>query len=147
MSENERPAVPFWRLYTDATGVSRWKRGLMTRFALKSIQPQAAPQWQGDQSRGDISVMTTVLPVGWRGDWHENPTPQWIVPISGRWWVEAMDGERQEFGPGEFSFGGDQNCRERDGRKGHCSGTLRDEPAVLMLIQFHDAAALPRFED
>jgi hypothetical protein len=139
------PDVRYWRLYTDADGVSRWERCAMTRFALKSIQPPAAPQWQGEPSRGDISVMVMVLPVGWLGDWHENPKPQWIVPLSGRWFVEAMDGERREFGPGEFSFGGDQNCRARDGRKGHLSGTLGDAPAVLMVIQFNDAAAVPAF--
>jgi hypothetical protein len=79
--------------------------------------------------------MVTVLPVGWVGDWHENPKPQWIVPLSGRWFVESMDGGRVEMGPGEFSFGGDQNTRETGGRKGHLSGTVGNEPAVLMLIQ------------
>ena len=147
MTEAEKPNIKFWRLYVDADGVSRWRLGAMTRFTLKSMQPPAAPQWQGDKTRGDISVLTTVQPVGWRGDWHENPAPQWIVPLSGRWWVEAMDGERHEFGSGEFSFGGDQDCRERDGRKGHLSGTIGDAPAVLMVIQFNDPASLPRFED
>ena len=71
----------------------------MTRFELKSMQPPAAPQWQGKPTRGDISVLITVLPVGWRGDWHENPKPQWIVPLSGRWWVEAMDGEPPRIRP------------------------------------------------
>ena len=139
------PTVSYWRLYTDDEGVSRWARSAMTRFTLKSMQPPAAPQWQGETSRGDISVMVTVQPVGWRADWHENPKPQWIVPLQGRWWVEAMEGGRREFGPGEFSFGGDQNCRERDGRKGHLSGTLGDEPAVLMVIQFNDPATVPTF--
>ena len=113
------PVVRYWRLYTDAEGVSRWRRCAMTHFALKSMQPPAAPQWQGEPTRGDLSVMVTVQPVGWVGDWHENPKPQWIAPLSGRWFVEAMDGERREFGPGELSFGGDQNTRAKDGRKGH----------------------------
>ena len=95
--------------------MSRWAHCEMTNFELKSMQPPAAPQWQGEPSRGDITVMVTVQPVGWLGDWHENPKPQWIVPLSGRWFVEAMDGVRHEFGPGEFSFGGDQNCRAARG--------------------------------
>lgn len=144
MSETT-PSVPYWRLYADAEGVSRWMRCAMSCFELKSMQPPAAPQWQGVASRGDITLMVTVQPVGWRGDWHENPKPQWIVPLSGRWWVEAMDGERREFGPGEFSFGGDQHCRTVEGRKGHLSGTLGDEPATLMVIQFNDPAAAPAF--
>jgi quercetin dioxygenase-like cupin family protein len=83
-----------------------------------------------------MTVMVTVQPVGWVGDWHENPKPQWIIPLSGRWFVEAMDGERVEMGPGEISFGADQNTRDVDGRKGHRSGTVGSEPAVLMVVQF-----------
>lgn len=48
-----------------------------------------------------------------------------------------MDGTRVEQGVGEFSFGEDQKCIERDGRKGHRSGTVGDEPAVLMTVQLH----------
>ncbi len=80
--------------------------------------------------------MVTVLPAGWVGGWHENPKPQWIIPLSGRWFVESMDGQRVEMGPGEISFGEDQNTRASDGRKGHSSGTVGDAPAVLMLVQF-----------
>lgn len=29
----------------------------------------------------------------------------------------------------------DQTCRERDGKKGHRSGVVADEPAVLMILQ------------
>jgi len=52
--------------------------------------------------RHDATVFVTVLPVGWIGDWHENPRPQWIIPLSGRWFVESMDGVRVEMGPGEI---------------------------------------------
>jgi quercetin dioxygenase-like cupin family protein len=83
-----------------------------------------------------MSVMVTVQPVGWEGEWHENPAPQWIIPLSGRWFVEAMDGTRVKMGPGEISFGEDQGCRIIDGRTGHRSGTVGDEPAVLMVVQF-----------
>ena len=134
-----RPTVPYWHLWTDADGVSRQKRCAMTEFELKSIKPPADPQWQGNKTSGKMTVMVTVQLVGWIGTWHENPKPQWIVPLSGRWFVEAMDGTRVEMGAGEVSFGGDQNCREVDGKRGHRSGTLGDVPAVLMVIQFDDA--------
>lgn len=83
--------------------------------------------------------MVTVQPVGWEGEWHENPAPQWTIPLSGRWFVEAMDGSRVEMGPGEASFGEDQGCRTVDGRTGHRSGTIGDVPAVLMVVQFDTA--------
>jgi len=90
-----------------------------------------------------MTVMMTVLPIGWTGEWHENPKPQWILPLSGRWFVESMDGQRVEMGPGEISFGADQNAREVSGRKGHLSGVVGDEPAVLLLIQFENAPPGP----
>lgn len=136
-----KPTVPYWHLWTDADGVSRQKRCAMTQFELRSMQAPAAPQWQGKKTQGAMSVLVTVQPIGWVGNWHENPKPQWIIPLTGRWFVESMDGTRTEMGPGELSFGGDQNCRELQGRRGHRSGTVGDIPAVLMVVQYDDAPA------
>jgi hypothetical protein len=136
MSPDEKPRIPYWHLWTDARGVSHQARCTLTEFDLKSMKAPAAPQWQGHRTTGEMTVMVTVQPVGWVGTWHENPKPQWIIPLSGRWFVESMDGQRVEMGPGEISFGEDQNTREVDGRKGHLSGTVGDAPAVLMVVQF-----------
>jgi hypothetical protein len=136
-----RPTISYWHLWTDADGISRQTQCAMTEFELKSMNAPADPQWQGRSITGKMATMVTVQPVGWIGTWHENPKPQWIVPLSGRWFVEAMDGTRIEMGPGEISFGGDQNCREVDGKRGHRSGTIGAVPAVLMVIQFEEALA------
>lgn len=140
---NSPPEIAYWYLWTDAAGISHLTRCMITDFEWQSMQPPANPQWKGHKTSGAMSVLVTVQPVGWVGAWHENPKPQWIVPLSGRWFVEAMDGTRAEMGPGEISFGGDQNCREQGGRCGHHSGTVGNEPAVLMVIQFDDASVPP----
>jgi hypothetical protein len=137
------PTAPYWHLWTDAGGVSHQSRRAMTAFTLAAIAPPADPQWLGERTSGTMTVLTTVLPVGWTGAWHANPRPQWIIPLSGTWFVESMDGARVEMGPGELSFGGDQAARETDGKRGHRSGTVGDAPAVLMLVQFEDAPAPP----
>ena len=132
-----RPPVPYWHLWTDDKGVSHQTRCYLENFEWSGVGP-AAPQWNGKQPTGEATVVFTVQPVGWVGEWHQNPAPQWIIPISGRWWVEAMDGTRVEMGPGEFSLGEDQDCvADAAGRNGHRSGTAGDEPAVLMTIQLH----------
>jgi hypothetical protein len=136
------PVVRYWHLWTDAEGVSHQNECELTQFQLKSMQPPADPQWQGQRTSGAMTTLVTVQPVGWIGEWHENPKPQWIVPLAGRWFVESMDGTRVEMGPGQISFGGDQHCRRRDGRLGHRSGTVGSAPAVLLVIQL-DAAAAP----
>jgi len=110
----------------------------MVRSPQPEPQPPAAPQWLGKETTAPTSVRLTILPVGWTGDWHPNPHPQWIIPLSGRWFVESMDGMRVEMGPGEMAFGGDQGAASLDGRHGHRSGTVGDEPAVLLLIQYPD---------
>ncbi len=52
--------------------------------------------------------------------------------------THRMDGTRIEQEPGDFSFGEDQGCKAGvDGRKGHRSGTIGDQPAVLMTVQLH----------
>jgi hypothetical protein len=135
------PTVAYWHLWTDAGGISRLTRCAMDSFHLASMQAPAEPQWQGTKITGTMTTFVTVQPVGWIGAWHENPKPQWIIPLSGRWFVKAMDGTRVEMGPGEMSFGGDQNSAVVDGKTGHLSGTVGDAPAVLMIVQHDDAAA------
>ncbi|HEX4052094.1 MAG TPA: hypothetical protein VHY19_14575 [Steroidobacteraceae bacterium] len=141
MSEAERaaPSIGYWHVWADADGMSHQSRCHIDEFVLESMQPPAEPQWQGRRMRGTTSTLISVLPVGWIGQWHENPRPQWIIPLAGRWFVETMDGTRVEMGPGEFSFGADQGCREREGRRGHLSGTVGTVPAVLMIVQLEDA--------
>lgn len=137
MTAPAAPSLAYWHLCTDAHGVSHQTRCALHRFELGSVG-DAAPQWNDKQERGEATVVFCVLPVGWVGEWHENPAPQWIVPVSGRWWVEAMDGTRVEMGAGELSLGEDQQCvKDGDGRKGHRSGTVGDTPAVLMTVQLH----------
>jgi len=130
-----KPSTPYWHLWVDAQGVSHQAQCRLTNFSLAKIGA-AAPQWNNQQSTVLSTVVFTVQPVGWVGDWHENPAPQWIVVLSGRWWIESMDGTRIEQGPGELSLGEDQGCTaDLKGRKGHRSGVLGDVPAALMTVR------------
>jgi hypothetical protein len=131
-----KPEIPYWHLWRDADGVSHQSLCSLTAFQEHRVGG-AAPQWNNPQPRSEATVVYTVQPVGWIGEWHENPAPQWIVVLSGRWWIESMDGTRIEQGPGEFSLGEDQGCATVDGRRGHRSGTIGDQPAVLMTVQLH----------
>jgi hypothetical protein len=81
VSSESKPSVPYWHIWTDADGISHQSRCELTDFHKAPIQPAAAPQWIGAEMRHDATVFVTVLPVGWIGDWHENPRPQWIIPL------------------------------------------------------------------
>jgi hypothetical protein len=140
-AENSAPtSFAYWHVWTDPQGVSNQKKCEIRNFVLESIEPPAAPQWLRRLKTEGASVVISVLPVGWVGIWHENPKPQWIIPISGRWYVQTMDGQRVEMGPGDVSFGEDQNTKpDANGHKGHLSATVGNEPCMLMMIQLKNS--------
>jgi hypothetical protein len=129
------PTIPYWHVWRDADGISHQRRvPVGGPFTLAEVSAGSAQIWQHDAGPSSRVVFLELVP-GHDSGWHENPAPQWIIPLSGRWFVESMDGVRVEMGPGELSFGEDQGCRLVDGKRGHCSGAVGSEPAVLMLVQ------------
>lgn len=135
-ANQSKPILSYWHVWTDEKGVSRQTRAALTSFAKERMGGDADLQWNNHLMASSSNILFTQLPVGWVGDWHENPKPQWIVPLSGKWFVETMDGQRVEMGPGEVSFGGDQRTKpNQQGHKGHRSGTVGREPAFLMIVQ------------
>lgn len=141
------PQLSYWHVWADEQGVTHQTRCALSAFQFTSVGGRAEPQWNDQLLSGKTSLQFTVLPVGWRGDWHKNPAPQWIAVLSGRWFVETMDGTHVEMGPGEVSFGGDQDATpDAQGRVGHRSGTVGNEPCALLIVQLEAstwAAAKP----
>lgn len=136
MADSDKPSVPYWHLWADDEGATHQTRCVLTRFVLEGMGGKASPQWNDHLLAGETDILFAVLPVGWIGDWHENPKPQWIAVLSGRWFVESTDGTRVEMGPGAIAFGGDQGAKpDQKGRVGHRSGTLGEEPCRLMIVQ------------
>ncbi|MBE9079362.1 cupin domain-containing protein [Romeria aff. gracilis LEGE 07310] len=136
LSAENSPKLTYWHVWTDDAGVSHQTQCELTAFAKESMGGDADPQWNNRLLTAETQVVFAQLPVGWVGKWHENPQPQWIVPLSGRWFVETMDGMRVEMGPGDISFGGDQKTQPNaDGHQGHLSGTVGNSPAMLMIVQ------------
>jgi hypothetical protein len=136
------PRVPYWSVWADRQGGTHVTRCEIANLALKTFAPPAAPEWVLKLPDAVDNVTFAVQPVGWLGEWHKNPQPQWVIPLSGWWFVETTDGSRVEMGPGEASFGGDQGARPVDGKLGHVSGTIGNEPAVLMVVQLKATGAL-----
>ena len=134
----QKPNLSYWQVYTDQNGISRQVQRSIKNFEKEGMG-DIEPQWNAHLLDDNAHIIFSELPVGWVGDWHENPKPQWIIPLSGTWFVETMDGHRVEMGPGEVSFGGDQHTvADQAGKKGHLSGTVGDQPARLMIVQLKD---------
>lgn len=132
------PVLPFLHMWTSPDGTSRIDLSRMTGFGMKSVGGKASPQWMRPFPSEVAAVNFAILPVGWTGDWHESPKPQWVIPLRGRWFIETMDGTRVEMGPGDIHFGQDQDTT---GGKGHRSGQVGDEPCFQIMIQFATSPA------
>ena len=135
---DQPPTLPFLHMWTALDGTSRIDLSQMAGFGLKSVGGKASPQWMRPFPGQVAAVAFAVLPVGWTGDWHESPNPQWVIPLRGRWFVETMDGTCVLMGPGDIHFGQDQATTES---KGHKSGQVGDEPCFQLLIQFDTSPA------
>ena len=134
------PTFSYPHVYTKPDGRSSIKTSTLAGFEEKSMGGNSGSQWNLEWlTEQPCTILFSELPADFDGDWHENPKPQWILPMEGGWWVETQDGKRAEFRVGELSFGGDQNTTpDADGNKGHRSGVLDGKPCRMMIVQLLD---------
>ncbi|MFY0408405.1 hypothetical protein [Solicola sp. PLA-1-18] len=148
MSEREQvpPVMPFLSMWTRPDGLSGIGAADLAGFELGSVGGKASPLWMREIPGEVTKVLFNHMEVGWKGEWHESPVPQWIVPLSGRWFIETQDGTRVEMGPGDIHWGQDLGTRQVDGNTGHRSGQVGDEPCVQLMVQFAQPHNLGSFE-
>jgi hypothetical protein len=133
------PALRYIRMFTDDAGESALAPATLGGFALQTLGGAAAAMWMQRLPGIPVEVWFTVLPVGWIGEWHESPGPQWVTALSGRWWIETADGRRVEMGPGEIHWGEDQGTTSK---RGHRSGQIGDLPCVQLMVRYRSAPDL-----
>ncbi|AOX17635.1 cupin domain-containing protein [Kozakia baliensis] len=136
------PSVPYWDNWTDSKGVTHLTKCKLTNFTFKTLAPHADPQWTQRAHEGQARMVVSIQPAHWNGGWHANPQVQWIVPLSGTWFVQSMDGTRVELNAGDALLSEDLGAvRDAQGHAGHLSGNVGDAPVALMITQFRDARA------
>jgi hypothetical protein len=135
---HQPPSMAFWQMQPDAQGQSTIGQHHLAEFALRSVSGDAAAIWMREFHGNVKAIWFNILPVRWVGEWHPSPALQWVVPLSGRWFIETQDGKRVEMGPGDIHWGADL-ANERHAGVAHRSGQLGDVPCVQMMVQFHDA--------
>jgi hypothetical protein len=136
LNRDRAPRMPFYSLWTGANGLSHLATCMLDGFVKKSIGGKAAPMWMREFPEDVETMFFSILPVGWIGEWHESPSPQWVVPLSGRWFIETQYGSRIEMGPGDIHWGQDIGTASVDGNHGHRSGQLGPQPCIQLMIRF-----------
>jgi hypothetical protein len=139
MQTEEKPRIPYWHLWTDADGVSHQTRCLVTEFELQSISGPAQPQWQGHRTKAEVTVMRRCFPsVGpVNGMRIRSPNGSFPCPAAGL--SSPWMGSASKWDPVRSRSEPTRTRGKWAGRKGHLSGVVGDEPAVLLLIQFENA--------
>ena len=134
-----QPSMPFWIMQAAADGRSTITQQALAGFVMDSVSGDAAPLWMR-AFKGEVkAVWFNIMPVGWVGEAHPTPALQWVVPLSGRWFIETQDGTRVEMGPGDIHWGADLAGDGPREQTAHRSGQIGDVPCVQMMVQFHAA--------
>jgi hypothetical protein len=128
--------VLYANVWADDKGATHVSKCVLKGLALKSFAPPAAPYYFGFAPEDVQSVVFSVLPKGWYGDWHHAPGPQWVITLSGAWEIETTDGSTLRQGPGEFQFNSDESAYAitPDARVGHTAKQVGDVPNVRVII-------------
>ena len=137
----DAPSVPFLEMLTRSDGLSSIRESWLSGFVKQSVSGDSTPIWMRQFPGTVKAVWFNILPVGWIGDWHPSPALQWVVPMSGRWFIETQDGIRVEMGPGEIHWGADLSGGVVNGSKGHRSGQIGESPCVQLMVQFETVGA------
>lgn len=129
------PSIPFWHMKDDGTGQCTIESAWLEGFAKQVVSGKTVPIWMRSFPGQVKAVWFNVLPVGWIGDWHPSPSLQWVVPLSGRWFIETQNGRRVEMGPGDIHWGADI-VSGNSADIAHLSGQIGDVPCVQLMVQF-----------
>lgn len=127
--------IGYESLYNDANGVTHQAYCELDKLSFQNFSVGGAPELVSTDDMKTTRYVFNIMPVGWAGTWHKSPSAQWVIPVSGHWYIETMDHHRVKFGPGDLSFGYDIDAVQQDGKIGHISGTLGNEPAKVLVVQ------------
>jgi hypothetical protein len=132
----DRNEITYSNIWADNDGKTHITKCVLKGLRLAAFAPPAAPYLYGIAPEEIESVVFSVAPLGWYGDWHHAPGPQWVVTLSGQWQVRTTDGSTLLQGPGEFQFNSDQASFSNapDGHVGHTARQVGSVPNVRMII-------------
>jgi hypothetical protein len=105
-----RNEISYANVWADDKGQTHVTKCVLKGLRLQTFAPPAAPYVMGIAPEDIESIVFSVLPAGWFGDWHHARGPQWVITLSGQWEVQTTDGSTLRQGPGEFQFNSDESA-------------------------------------
>ncbi|KAL2652033.1 hypothetical protein R1flu_020161 [Riccia fluitans] len=128
----------YTQLWVSKDGETHIKECKFTNFDLKTYS--SLPQYQKSEFGGQpTKIVFTELSPGLKQPLHSCPQVQFVITLSGSWYIETTDRSRYEFQPGEVLF--QDNVEDSPAAKPpqHYSGVVGDQPCQQFIIQFDRA--------
>jgi hypothetical protein len=131
-----RNEISYANVWADDKGQTHVTKCVLKGLQLHAFAPPAAPYVMGIAPEDIESIVFSVLPAGWFGDWHHAPGPQWVITLSGQWEVQTTDGSTLRQSPGEFQFNSDESAfaTTPGGHVGHTARLVGSVPNVRMIV-------------
>ncbi|KAL3699758.1 hypothetical protein R1sor_017780 [Riccia sorocarpa] len=126
------------QLWVSEDGETHIKECKFRDFSLQmySSQPQYVKSDFGGQP---TKLVFTELAPGLKQPLHPCPEVQFVITLSGSWFIETTDGSRYEFQPGEVLFQDNVKWSPAAKLPQHYSGVVGDQPCQQFIIQFKRA--------
>ncbi|MCO5594299.1 hypothetical protein L7F22_048328 [Adiantum nelumboides] len=125
----------YTQLWSDAEGETHIAECKMQGFREEAYS--ALLQFVRDDFGGNATKMVfTELSVNLTQPLHNTPSTQFVITLSGSWYIKTTDGSYREFLPGEVLF--QDNTKDSPAAKSpqHYSGAVGDVPCQQFVIQF-----------
>lgn len=124
----------YYQIWADQEGETHFTKCKMQGFNLTIYS--SLPQYVRSDFGGTPKLMVlTELAVGLAQPLHPAPQVQFVVTLSGSWYIETTDGTRHEFVKGDLLFQDDISTSPADKTPEHYSGTVGNEPCQQLVVQ------------
>lgn len=124
------------QLWVSADGESHIKECKMSGFKTQTYS--SMPQFVKDEFGGQPEkIIFTELSVGLEQPLHTCPQVQFVITLSGSWYIKTTDGEKHVFKPGEVLFQDNTKTSPAQKLGQHLSGAVGDVPCQQFIAQFN----------
>jgi hypothetical protein len=134
LPEEQPEDFRYYQIYASENGTTHFTLCRMHGFDLKAYSSK--PQFTRSDFGGEVSKLVfTELAVGLEQELHTCPQVQFVVTLSGSWYVKTSDGTKHVFKPGDVLFQDNTKDSPASDQPQHYSGVVGDKPCQQMIVQ------------
>lgn len=122
------PTIPYVNVWEDEFGETHMSVCELDGFIPQSFS-SSGQQYVSTNDMPTKRYVFNISPITYFGDFHSAPSLQWVVTISGSWYVRTSDGSIVNLPAGSILFNSDVNAT-----KGHQSGVSKNYDSASVIV-------------